>query len=204
MLKGEGGGEAGPRGWWCWALVAGGAGSWWLVLWGLCRHSWLVVWGPHRRSSVVVCWAFVAISGWWCGALVCHSWCWALIIFHGWRAGHSSHCSWMVVVALVALFLGGGGGAPSLVFVPWCVALATLVVVLSLFKGEGGGWSFMFADAPSVVVLHWHRVILHRFCVLSSHVLAMLLSPALFVIVPCRCCCRALIVTCCCNDDAQR
>jgi len=122
----------------------------------------------------------------------------------GGGAGHLSHCSWMVVVALVALFLGGGGGAPSLVFVPWCMALATLMVVLSLFKGEGGGWSFVFADAPSVVVLCWHHVILRRFRVLSSRVLAMLLSPALLVIVPCRCCCRALIVTCRCNDDAQR
>jgi len=182
--------------------VAGGAGPSWLVLWGLHCRSWLVVWGPCCRSSVVVCWAFIAVSGWWCGALICHSWCWALVIFHGGRG-------W----ALVALFMDGGSGPHHAVSgwwwwytligfcVPWCMALATLVVVLSLFEGEGGGWSFAFVDTPSVVILCWHRVILHHFHVLSSRVLAVSLSPALLVIVPCRCCCRALIVTCRCNDN---
>jgi len=177
MLKGEGGGRRQ-------ALMAGGAGPSWLVLWGLRCHSWLVVWGPRHRSSVVVCWAFVAVSGWWCGALVCCSWCWALIAFHGWRG-------W----ALVALFVDGGSGPHRTVSgwwwwctlidfrAPWCVALATLVVVLLSFEGEGGRWSFVFADTPSVVVPCWCCVILCRFRVLSSHVLTMSLSPALLVVV---------------------
>ena len=42
---------------------------------------------------------------------------------------------------------GGGGGAPSSVFVRH--------VVLSLFEGEGGGWSFVFVGAPSIVVGGW-------------------------------------------------
>jgi len=124
--------------------MAGGAGPLWLMLWGLCCHSWLVVWGPRRCLSVVVCWAFVAISGWWCGALVCHLWCWVLVVFHGWRG-------W----ALVTLFVDGGSGPRHTVSgwwwwcalvsfrVLWCMALATLMVVLSLFEGEGGGWSFV-------------------------------------------------------------
>jgi len=186
--------------------VAGGAGPSWLVLWGLCHRSWLVVWGPRRCSSVVVCWAFVAVSGWWCGALVCHLWCWELVIFHGWRG-------WV----LVALFMDGGSGPCHAVSGWWwwctligfrvlrCMALITLMVVLSLFEGEGGGWLFMFADAPSVVVPRWHRVVvLHCFRVLLLRVLAVSLSPALLIVVPCHCCCRALIVTCHCNDDAQR
>ena len=81
-------------------------------------------------------------------------------------------------------------------------------VVLSPFEGEGGGWSFVFAGAPSVVVVI--GVVLHRFCVLSSHVvlvvcprhhvsssslcvLAVSLSHALLVVVPCCC---ALVVMC--------
>ena len=105
--------------------------------------------------------------------------------------------------ALVSPFLGGGGGAPSWVFV--------CHVVLSPFEGEGGGLSFVFAGAPSVVVVI--GIVLHRFCVLSSHVilvacpqhcmslsslcvLAMSLSHALLVLVPYCCRCHALIVTC--------
>jgi len=150
--------------------MVGDAGPLWLVLWGLRCHSWLVVWGPCCRSSVVVCWAFVAISGWWCGALVCCLWCWALVIFCGWRG-------WV----LVALFVDGGSGPHRAVSgwwwwctlisfrAPWCVALVTVVVVLSLFEGEGGGWLFMFVDTPSIVVPRWHCVvILHHFHVLSS------------------------------------
>ena len=70
------------------------------------------------------------------------------------------HFSWVEVLgarrivrgwwwcALVSPFLGGGGGgggAPSWVFMRR--------VVLSPFKGEGGGWSFVFAGAPSIVVV---------------------------------------------------
>ena len=103
--------------------------------------------------------------------------------------------------ALVSLFLGGGGGGvPSWVFMRR--------VVLSPFEGEGGGWSFMFAGAPSVVIVV--GIVLHRFCVLLLRVilvacpqhgvsssllcvLAMSLSRALLVVVPCCC---ALVVTC--------
>ena len=106
--------------------------------------------------------------------------------------------------ALVSPFLGGGGGgAPSWVFVHH--------VVLSPFEGEGGGWLFVFAGTPSVVIVV--GVILRRFCVLSSRVvlvtcpwhrvsslslcvLAVSLSRALLVVVLCCCRCRALVVTC--------
>jgi len=169
--------------------MAGGAGPSWLVLWGLRRRSWLVVWGPRRRSSVVVCWAFVAVSGWWCGALVCHSWCWVLVVFHGWRG-------W----ALVALFVDGGSGPRRAVSgwwwwcaligfrVPWCMALATLMVVLSLFEGEGGGWSFVFADAPSIIILHWRP---------ASFPCAVVACPR-HVVVPCppRRCPMSLLLPC--------
>jgi len=75
----------------------------------------------------------------------------ARCIVHGW---------WWC--ALILLFLGGGGGgAPLWVFV--------CRVVLSPFEGEGGAWSFMFAGAPSVVVVI--GVALRRFCVLSLRVL---------------------------------
>ena len=171
--------------------MAGGAGPLWLVLGGLRRHSWLVVWGPHCRSAVVVCWAFVAVEPLFAIHGAGHS-----LFFVGGGAGCLSHCSWMVVVALVVLFVGGGGGVPSSVFVRRGAWSSSLVI---------RGWSFVFVDAPSVVIPCWHRVvILNRFHVLSSCVLTMLLSPALLVIVPCRCCCHALIVMCCCNDGAQR
>jgi len=80
------------------------------------------------------------------------------------------HCAWMVLLgachfswvevlgarhivrgwwwwcALVSPFLGGGGGgAPSWVFMRR--------VVLLPFEGEGGGWLFVFAGTPSIVVI---------------------------------------------------
>jgi len=187
MLKGEGGEEAGPRGWWCWAFVAGAVGpSSPFMASGVGPSSLFV-------SGVVVWWAFITISGWWCEALICCLWCWALVVFRGWRG-------W----ALITLFVDGGSASLCHVWVvvvrpcqfscTWCMALVTVVVVLSSFEGESGRWSFMFVDAPSVIVLHC-------FCVLSSCVLAVLLSPTLLIIVPCHCCCHALIVTCCFNDD---
>jgi len=75
--------------------------------------------------------------------------------------------------ALVSPFLGGGGGGvPSWVFVR--------CVVLSPFEGEGGGWSFVFAGIPSIVVVV--GVILHRFCVLSSRVLIVVVCPRCVVV----------------------
>jgi len=108
-------------------------------------------------------------------------------------------CRWWWY-ALVSPFLGG---VPSWVFV--------CHVVLLPFEGEGGGWSFVFAGAPSIVVII--GVVLHHFCVLSSRVilvacpwhhvsslslcvLTVSLSRALLIIVLCCCCCCALVVTC--------
>jgi len=84
-------------------------------------------------------------------------------IVHGW---------WWC--ALVSPFLGGGGGggAPSWVFVRR--------VVLSPFEGEGGEWSFVFAGIPSVVVVV--GIVLHRFCVLSSRVLIVVVCPRRVVV----------------------
>jgi len=86
----------------------------------------------------------------WCWALVIvHGWCcWGLVIFRGWRC-------W----GLIILFMGGGG-VPLLVFV--------CHMVLSPFEGEGGGWLFVFVGTPSIVVII--GIVLHRFCVLSLHV----------------------------------
>jgi len=60
--------------------------------------------------------------------------------FVGGGAGCWLHCSWVVVVC------------PH--WFSCSMAPITVVVVLSLLEGEGGG-SFMSADTPSVVVLHW-------------------------------------------------
>ena len=72
------------------------------------------------------------------------------------------------------------------------MALIAVMVVLSLFKGEGGGWLFMFVGAPSIVIVivqHWHCVVLvacphHRISSSSSCVLTVLLSHAILVILP--------------------
>ena len=82
--------------------------------------------------------------------------------------------------ALISPFLGGGGGgAPSWVFV--------CHVVLSPFEGEGGGWSFVFAGAPSVVVVVGVISVCCRRVSSSSHV---------FGIACPRCCCVSSLCRC--------
>jgi len=163
----------------------GGAGlcGWW------CGASFAIGAWWCRALIAIRAWCCGALIVVWFGALIRCAWCWGLVVFHGWRC-------W----GLVVLFMGGGG-VPLWVFVHH--------VVLSLFKGEGGGWSFVFAGAPSIVIV---GIILCCFCVLSSRVilitcpqhhvslsslcvLAMSLSHAL-VVVPCCCHCCALIVMC--------
>ena len=153
-----------------------------------------MVWGPHSPCVVLgaCCHAWMVLLG-----ACCFLWVEVLGARH-------IVCGWWWC-ALILLFLGGGGGgAPLWVFV--------CHVVLSPFEGEAGGWSFMFAGAPSIVVVI--GIVLHRFCVLSSHVvliacprhrvsssssllcvLAMSLSHAL-VVVLCCCHCLALVVMC--------
>jgi len=81
-------GQAGPRGWWCWAFIA--VCGWW-------------------------CWALIAICMWWYWALVCCSWCWSLVVNCRWCCwGLVIFCGWRGW-ALVALFMGGGV-VPSSVF----------------------------------------------------------------------------------------
>ena len=154
--------------------MAGGAGPSWLVLWGLHRHSWLVVWGPHCQ--------------WWCAGpllplvaggvgpsnAICgagHS-----SFFMGGGAGCSSHCSWMVVVALVMPFLGGGG-APLSVFMrrgAWPLSLSWWSCRHSRVRVVGG---------------HSCLQTLHP---LLSHIGVMSLSCIISV-----CCCRVSSPCCC-------
>ena len=145
------------------------------MVWGPCRH---LVWGP--RSLCVV---LGARRRAWMVLLGAHRFSWVEVlgarrIVHGW---------WWC--ALVLPFLGGGGGgAPLWVFVRR--------VVLSPFEGEGGGWSFMFAGAPSVVIVI--GVILHRFCVLSSRVVLIACPRCCCVSSPCRCLMPSLLLSLLC------
>jgi len=91
----------------------------------------------------------------------------------------------------------GGGGVPlSRRF--WVVVVVVRPVVLLPFEGEGGGWSFVFAGAPSIVVIV--GIVLRRFCVLSSRVVLVMcprhhMSSALHVLVVVVCP-RRVIVSC--------
>ena len=155
--------------WWCGALIA--------------VHAWWY-------------WALIAICTWWFRALICCSWCWVLIINHRW-------CCWVLLFFMVeglgllgACHIVCGWWWCTLIsfHAPWCVALVTIVVVLLLFEGEGGGWLFVFVGTPSIVIVpHWCCIIvLHRFHVLLSCVI-LLACPhccvsLLLLHVPCHCC----------------
>ena len=67
--------------------------------------------------------------------------------------------------------------------VAWCVALITVMVVLSSLEGEGGGL-FMSADAPSIIVPHWHPALFPCAVVVCPHSHV----SSLLSCVPCHCC----------------
>jgi len=147
---------------------------------GTGRPLWLVVLGPRLPFVVLV-----PCHHWW---VVLVPRCQLQVVLLGphhfswveWLGAGCIVCGWWWC-ALVAPFVNGGGGAPSLVFM-WhgrhhCYG------VLSSLEGEGHG-SFVSADAPSVIVLHWHP---------ASFLCAVIVCPCSHVSlsllhVPCRCC----------------
>jgi len=108
-----------------------------------------------------------------------------LSFFVGGGAGGLLHCSWVVVVCPCLAVSGWWWCALIGFCAPWYMALVTVVVVLSLFKGEGGGWSFMFAGAPSIIDC---IVSVCCCCMLSSlHVLSITCPHRCCVFLPCCC-----------------
>jgi len=79
-------------------------------------------------------------------------------LFVGGGAGCLSHCLQVVVVCPHHAICGWWWCTLIGFHAAWCVALVTVVVVLSSLKGEGGG-SFVSVDAPSVIILCWHPVL---------------------------------------------
>ena len=146
----------------------GRGGQAFVVVWGLHRHLWLVVRGP-----CLPCVVLGACHRSWMVLLGARGWrCWGLITLFVGGVPSPRHF-WVVVVV-----------HPHRFSCTMDVALVTVVVVLSPFEGEGGGWSFMFAGTPSIIVV---IVVQHHFCVLSLHVV--------LIVCPCCCCVSSL---CCC------
>jgi len=102
------------------------------VVWGPCRR---LVWGP--RSPCVV---LGARRRAWMVLLGARRFSWVEVL-----GAHRIVRGWWWCALVLPFLGGGGGGAPSWVFVHH--------VVLLPFKGEGGGWSFVFAGTPSVVIV---------------------------------------------------
>ena len=117
------------------------------------------------------------------------------LFFMGGGAGGSSHCLW-VVVGCPHLAVSGWWWCTLISFcAPWYVALITVVVVLSPFKGEGGGWSFVFAGTPSIVdiIQCWHRPASFLCAVVVCHPHRMSSASRVLVVVVCPHC---VVVSC--------
>ena len=120
------------------------------------------------------------------------------LFFMGGGAGGLSHCSWVVVVCPHLAVSGWWWWWCALISfrAPWYMALITVVVVLSLFEGEGGGWSFVFAGAPSVidvVIQHWHCPASFLCAVVACCPCCMSLASRVLVVVVCP---RCVVVSC--------
>ena len=104
---------------------------------------------------------------------------------------------WMVVVCPCLAVSGWWWWCALVSFcVPWYVALITVVVVLSPFEGEDGGWLFVFVGAPSIVVIVvqcWHHPVSFLCAVITCPQHCMSLALHVLVIVVCP---RHVVVLC--------